>query len=364
MKIAIVTALYYEDRYIPKLFVALERLDYPFADVEVIMIDNKNSAVTREWLKKHVEPKAGKTLPKFHLIHTEVNTGFAGGNNACMRLALEHGCEAIYLLNEDAHGDPGFLKAAVDCLAAHPEVGAVQSFIVLDPPEQEMNSIGNAVQFLGFGYSNGYRMKRVDAEGLLRVRSLTNPILPIGYASGAAVLYRTEALKKVGLLDEHYFLYHEDIDLSWRIREAGYEVVIEPRSVVYHAYEFKKSISKFYWMERNRMLFLLEHYKIGTLLLVAPMLAVMELGLLGYSVKNGMFKERMRVYGYFLNPAHWSRIARKRRELQRARVIGDRVLLRPVVGDILFQDIQSPIMRVVNPVMNAYWSVIRCLIVW
>jgi len=364
MKVAIVTALYYEDRFLPALFASLERLDYPREDVRVIMIDNRGSAVTRAWLEANVVPKAGSTLPPFELIRTEVNTGFAGGNNRCIRRALELGCDAVYLLNEDAHGEPGFLREAVRLMASDPRVGAVQSFIALDPPEHGVNSIGNRVHFLGFGYCDGYRMSRADAEGLLRVRALTRPRHEIGYASGAAVLFRASALAKTGLLDEEYFLYHEDLDLSWRIREAGFTVELAPESVVLHRYEFKRSADKFYWMERNRYRFLLEHFKLRTLAVLFPAILLSELGLFMWGLATGAARARLKAYAYILNPAHWGSIARKRSTVQAGRTVGDRALVAHLVPELDFQDVRHPVMRVITPLMRAYFSVAKRLIVW
>ena len=108
MKVAVVTALWYEDKYLPALFASLEKVDYPIGDWEIIMIDNKNSSVTKTWFENHVFPKVGKSLPRVTLLATEKNLGFAGGNNACIRAAKERGCQAAYLLNEDAHGEPFF----------------------------------------------------------------------------------------------------------------------------------------------------------------------------------------------------------------------------------------------------------------
>ena len=364
IKIAVITALIYEDKFLPTLFSSLELTDYPQEDWEIVMIDNKNSPITKKWFEDNVYPKVGKTLPKVTFIISDHNLGFAGGNNACIMAAQARGFEAVYLLNEDARGEAGFLKEAARRLEADKNIGAVQSFLILDPPEQGMNSIGNQFHYLGFSYCGGYKMPRHDAAGYLRVRSITDPSLNIATASGAALLLRTEALNKVGIFDGNYHSYHEDLDLSLRLREAGYGVVIEPASIVFHNYEFKRSAEKYYWMERNRYKFLLEHYKIPTLLILAPAFIASELGLIVFSAINGSFGSRLRAYGHILDMRNWSEIKKKRQQVQSLRKIGDRELLRSAVSDISFQETASPMMKIINPLMGAYWVVARFIIRW
>ncbi len=376
MKVAVVTALWYEDRFLPALFASLERVDYPADRWEIIMIDNKNSPVTRQWFSANVFPKVGKTLPPVTLLSSDKNLGFAGGNNACLAAARERGCEAYYLLNEDALGAPMFLKEAAQRMGENEKIGAVQSFLVLDPNRgeaspnanrgiaSEMNSIGNCFHYLGFSYCGGYKMPVRDAMGYLRVRAIHDPDLKIAAASGAAVLLRAAALEQVGRFDEDYHLYHEDLDLSLRLREAGFMVVIEPASTVYHRYEFARSVDKYYWMERNRYRLLLEHYKLGTLLVLLPGFILAELGLLAIGAKNGTLGARLRAYGYILDPRHWAEIGAKRERVQAMRKIGDRELLESAVTAIAFQDVSGPFMKVANPLMAAYWAAARLLIRW
>jgi GT2 family glycosyltransferase len=362
MKIAVVTALWYEDRFLPGLFASLERCGYPRESWEIIMVDNKNSEKTRRWIELNVTPKIGSVLPNFTLLKTDRNLGFAGGNNACIEEAVKRGCEAVYLLNEDAHGEPDFLEKSAARLAADPKIAAVQSFLVLDPPENGMNSIGNSLHFLGFSYCDGYRMPRIDAAGYLRVRAISDPRLTISAFSGAAALLRLSALERVGVFDESYHLYHEDLDLSLRLREAGYDLTVEPSSVVYHRYEFGRSAEKYYWMERNRYRLLLEHYRIWTLVVLRPGLVAAELGLLAFSAKNGTLFARLRAYVHILDPRNWAEIGSKRERLKILRKRSDREILKTAASSIGYQETEMPAMRIFNAAMAAYWAVAKRLI--
>jgi hypothetical protein len=173
-----------------------------------------------------------------------------------------------------------------------------------------------------------------------------------------------EALDKVELFDENYHLYHEDLDLSLRLREAGYKLVIEPLSIVHHRYEFSRSVDKYYWMERNRYRLVLEHYKIATLLVLLPGFVLSELGLIVFGAVNGTLGSRLKAYGYILDPRNWPEIGEKRRSVQALRTVSDRKLLSNAVSDISFQETSGVAMKIINPLMALYWAVARRIIFW
>jgi GT2 family glycosyltransferase len=364
MKIAVVTALWYEDKFLPKLFSSLEKVNYPLDRWEIVMIDNRGSETAKRWIAENVTPKAGKALPHFELIPTDKNLGFAGGNNACIRRAIERGADAVYLLNEDAYVDPDSIMNAARRMQADERIGAVQSFISLDPPERGMNSIGNALHFLGFSYCEGYRMPKAEAAGLLRVRALAEKDLQVAAVSGAATLLRAEALGKTGLFDESYHMYHEDLDLSLRLREARWKLVIELSSVAYHRYDFSRIADKYFWMERNRYRLLLEHFRIPTLLVLLPGLLAAELGLLAMAIAKRSSKERFKIYRYFLDPRNWKLVIEKRLSVMERKDIDDRDLLDSAVASISYQEVSGPAMKFFNPLMAAYWAVARRIIYW
>ena len=96
-----------------------------------------------------------------------------------------------------------------------------------------IHSRGNELHYLGVGFVGG------DGEP---DRALGEE--PIAYASGAAVLYRAHGLRDVGLFDPALFMYHEDSDLGWRLRLAGWQSVLAPAAVIYHDYDFTGAARK------------------------------------------------------------------------------------------------------------------------
>jgi GT2 family glycosyltransferase len=235
-----------------------------------------------------------------------------------------------------------------------------------------VNVTGGMVHFLGFGFArdNGRFWAEVESISPLtkgrstlssRSKRGSRGVLPeIAYASGAAVLYRASVLQKVGLLDPFLFLYHEDLELGWRIRLCGFKNVLCVDSVAYHDYEFKRSIQKFYWMERNRILVHFSHLRWRTLALLAIPLLLAEVGLIVFALKGGWIKEKVLVYLSLLNPRSWTYVAKKRRESQLLRRVSDREIVRLWTGKIEHQQTKSLFVDgFVNPILSALWAVIR-----
>lgn len=347
MKVAVIIVTYNSARFIPDCLGSLSRIVKDGLEADVIVIDNGSADASVAMLKEY---------PFAEVVATGKNLGFAGGNNLGIRMATERGCAYAYLLNHDTEVRPDFLVEAVRLAEAEPKAGSVQSLLLLSPDKEFVNSTGNAIHFLGFGYCLDYR-RRADALRLPARRE-------IAYASGAGVLLRLDALKKVGLFDEELFLYHEDLDLGWRLRLAGYVNLLAPSSVVHHKYEFSRSISKYYFMERNRYLVFMKNLRLWTLLLLSPFLLVTEFALVLAAVRSGWWKEKAKVCAYFLRPASWRYLARARREVGRTRVVGDREIVRLFVPTITYQEVAGPFTKyVANPLMTVTWAVLRLLIV-
>ncbi|MCG2697542.1 hypothetical protein L6307_00370, partial [Candidatus Parcubacteria bacterium] len=161
-----------------------------------------------------------------------------------------------------------------------------------------------------------------------------------------------------------FWMYNEDQDLGWRIWLAGYKCVLANSAVAYHKYEFSKSIKQYYWMDRNRIIAIIKNYHILTLLLIFPAFIIMEIGLILFSLKTGWFKEKMRVWKYFLTPAKWIYLISARKKTQKLRRVKDKDIIKLITSKIWYQEIDDVKLRLINPVFNAYWSIVKKLIVW
>ena len=325
--------------------------------ISLVVVDNASADDSLEII--------AKGYPEAHIIKNTENRAFAGGCNQGMEYALSQGAEYVFLANQDLSFGAGWLTPLLADFQANPHLGAVQSVIMRSPDKEKYNAYGNAMHYLGYGYA------RADGQTPQQWRAMPRQV-PFFYCSGAAVMYSCAALKIVGLFDGWFFMYHEDTDLSWRLRLAGYDLAIAEESRVYHHYEFSRSIQKFYYIERNRLIILLKNYRLGTLVVLAPMLVVMELGQVLASVvevlKGGKaltLKEKLRTYAYFLSLGNWRTIWQARRATQRLRRVPDRIIVQRCADVVLFQEFKNPLLTyVANPMTRAYWWVVRWCIVW
>ena len=351
----VIVVLWHSAPFMEALFAGLETLEYPHDRVTVHFVDNSPGDGSLDEVKAQMQKRAGK-LPTIELHEPGTNTGFSGGNNLVMKLSIERGHAYSYLLNHDAAFEPAALKEIVELAESDPSIGSVQSLLVLQQNPDEINSTGNSIHFLGFGYCAGYHLKRSDAP--------TSPT-QIGYASGAGVLFPNRVLNEVGLLDETLFAYHEDLDLGWRIMLAGYKNMLAPKSVVQHRYEFSRSIKKWFWMERNRNAVLMKNLKLATFLLLLPQLIAIDLLLLAFAVIGGWWREKLRAMSWFLKPSTWKYIAQSRRESAKIRKVPDAAILPVFTPVIAYQEFESPFVRTVaNPLFKLSYAVVRAIVRW
>lgn len=353
-KVAVVYLSYNGKRYLEEVIAALRALEYPKDRLELIFVDNASSDGSPEYLR---------SVDGITFFPNAENLGFAQGNNIGINHAMLHGADYVFLHNNDLKLAPDAITRAVELAESDASIGSVQSLMLLWQRPNVINSTGGMVHFLGFGFvrDNGRDLSDVIG-GVPRPRRDGEEI---AYASGAAVLYRSSALKQVGLLDPFLFLYHEDLELGWRIRLAGYRNVLSLGSRAYHDYEFKRSIQKFFWMERNRWLVHFSHLKWPTLFLLIPLLLLLELPLLLFSMKGGWFKQKMLVYRALLSPRAWRYIAGKRAESRRIRRVSDRNIVSLFTSKIDHQETHNPVVVYIgNPVLSALWYLLQWLIYW
>jgi len=166
-------------------------------------------------------------FPEQRILALPENRGYAGGNNAGMQAALAESAACVLLLNNDTRVAPDFLGPLLGAMSDSPRSGAVASAIFrLDRPE-----------LLDVAYLDVHLHERFPVQ-LRGVNSLASEgfdrRLEVGAVPGCSLLLRAETLREVGLFDEAYFAYHEDVDWCLRARSAGFTLLHEPLSRVFH----------------------------------------------------------------------------------------------------------------------------------
>ncbi|MDD2681200.1 MAG: glycosyltransferase family 2 protein [Patescibacteria group bacterium] len=347
MKVGVILVNYkdYAERFLAPCLESLRQLD-PYIKPDIFIVDNASSVQSEIYLRTQA--------PEARIICNKHNDGFAKGNNDAMRIMLDEGYDYILLLNMDASLDASALKELVYVAESNHLAGAIQARLMLDPDRELVNSLGNVTHFLGFGYCRSYREKYNNVQ----VKSSA-----IAYPSGACVLLKAKALRDVGLFDEEFWMYNEDQDLGWRLWLSSWQCLLAPKAIAYHHYEFSRSISKFYWLERNRLIVAWKNYSLLALILFFPPLLIMELGTTYFSWRSGWLEEKKKVWAYFFNIKNWSYLLKARRQTQALRKVPDYKILPLFSGAIAYQEINSPLLKyVVNPIFSVYFSITRLLI--
>ena len=334
-RVAVFVLNYNGKPYIQKCLASLEEQTYK--DFDTFLIDNDSTDGSLNLIK----------IKESSLILHKKNYGYAKGNNIGVREALRADYKYIVLVNVDTMADKDWLKELVKA-AENPEVGAVQPKILI-ANSKSINTTGNVLHFLGFGYCANY-----GYDDTFNERS------DIAAASGASVLYKSAVLKKVGLLDETFFMYLEDTDLSWRIREVGYRIIFEPKSIIYHHYAFSRNKTKFYHAEKNRIIFILKNYELKTILLLLPAFIITELLMLLYSAFGGWLGQKIKGYGFIIK--HRKEILASRRKIQKTRKVKDKELKKYFSYKLAFNEVKNPLFAPLNLFFGLYWFLVRSFI--
>jgi GT2 family glycosyltransferase len=321
------------ERTLPALLPELDEGD------ELIVVDNDSGDGTAEVVES--------LAPAAQLVQTGHNAGFAA---ACNAGAMEAGGDLLVILNPDAAPRPGF-GAAIRLPWIEQRGWAAWQALVVNAGGTTINSAGNPVHFTGIVWAGAHGQPIDEAP-------------PAGEApalSGACLAIPRRTWAQVGGFPERYFLYHEDVDLSLRLRLAGGALGIEPAAVVDHDYEFGAREHKWRWLERNRWAFLIRVYPASLLILLAPALIATELALIPAAIAAGWGRQKLAAIAEVVR---WlPRLLRERRQVQATRTIGAAEF-----ASWLTSDLDSPFIPAaarsapVRLVLRAYWRAVRLVL--
>ncbi|MBT4349288.1 glycosyltransferase family 2 protein [bacterium] len=346
IKVIIIIPSFNGQNYLQDLLPDLVSDEYQDFDLDVLVVDNNSSDDSVAYIRDN--------FSQVKVIVNKKNTGYVGANNIAYQYAKEHKADFIYLLNQDTEISKGFLQPLYD-FAKNNKFGSLQSKLLLSPDKNKINSLGNVIHFLGFGYSS--HCGEEDNE--------KQKITTINYSSGAAVFISMEALSRLeNLFDETMFMYLEDLDLGWTLQLLGYQNYLIPDSVIYHKYEFDRSIKQVYWFERNRLWVMLKNYKLVTLLFLFPAGVLMEIAQLFYAWQHKYLKQKLKSYSWLFSLSQWKILRQKRKFIQQHRVTNDRFILKQFSGKILFQPLESQSLKIANEIFDLYFKIIRLFIFW
>ena len=190
----------------------------------VIVADNGSTDTSLQVLKTK--------FPDVQVWPFDKNYGFAGGYNRCLERAQAEGYKYTVLLNSDVETPAGWLAPMLEYMDSHPDVGAAQPKVLAYTAKDTFEYAGACGGFIdrnGYPYCRGRLFNVCEKDD-----GQYQDVIDIFWATGAALLVRTDLYLKVGGLDEAFFAHMEEIDLCWRILLDGHRIVVVPQSVVYH----------------------------------------------------------------------------------------------------------------------------------
>jgi GT2 family glycosyltransferase len=169
---------------------------------------------------------------------------------------------------------------------------------------------------------------------------------------------RAETFRELGGFAEELFMYVEDLELGWRARLAGYRVVVDPGADVLHEYDFARNPRKSYYLERNRLVFVLSAYSVRQLVLLGPLLVLTELGMAAIALKERWLRDKVAGWAWLLGNART--VTRRRRQTQALRRVRDRELSQYLTAT--FSPGMTPVpglLKAANPLVAGYWRLVR-----
>lgn len=308
-KVSVLVLGYNDKKNIEECVSSLTNQSYK--NYDVWFADNASFDGSFEYVKNE--------FPRINSFQFIKNCGYAEGNNRLIKKAFNSGSDFCLVLNADTKIDVGLLSSLVDTYKRESKktekVGLIQPVIFLYDKPDKINTIGNTMHYLGFGYCGNYLSDNVpdtDKE--------------ISSVSGTAMFISKKYYEDVGSLDEDFFMYNEDQNYSWRGLMMGYKHFLSVDGKVWHKYLFSKNGMKMYSSEKNRLMMIFENYQTKTILLMLPNIFLNELMLMVYSFYRGWFIDKMRSYFYFFS--HLSDILKKRKMIQKNRIAGDSKVMR------------------------------------
>jgi GT2 family glycosyltransferase len=306
---------------------------------ELIVVDNASEDGTAEAVLA--------MAPAARLVRNGGNLGFAAASN--VGAAAARG-ELLVILNPDAAPLPGWGEAIRRPWVEQRGWAAWQA-LVAEAGGTRINSFGNPLHFTGIVWAGGHGRPIAEAPPAGEV-----PVL-----SGACLAIPLTTWRRLDGFPERFFLYHEDVDVSLRLRLAGGVLGIEPAAVVDHDYEFGAREHKWRWLERNRYAFLVRVFPTPLLILVAPALIATELALIAVAIAGGWGRQKLAADGEVVR---WlPRLLRERRRVQASRTIGSAEF-----AAWLTPDLDSPFIAAAarslpaRLLLRGYWRAVRLLL--
>jgi GT2 family glycosyltransferase len=281
-----------------------------YSNLQVVVVDNASTDESVTFVKKN--------YPDVMVLQNAENLGFAGGCNVGLR-AVE--ADHYLVLNNDTTHEPGWIQALVDQMEQDEQIAAVQPKIMsAQAPDMfdYAGGVGGLMDVLGFPFALGRIFTTMEKDD-----GYYDQPRDIFWASGTALLLRGKALEEVGLFDEDFFAHMEEIDLCWRLQNAGWRIVNAPLAKIYHHSGWTLPPDRYqkkYLNHRNNLMMIIKNYPFIYLVAILPTRLALE----GVAfVFSALIRDWKRmgaiVHSIVWNFSHPILLLRKHREVKKTR---------------------------------------------
>lgn len=246
-KVAVALLGYNSKDYLAKFIPGILKTDYD--DFDLVYIDNASTDDSVVFVEKN--------FPEVKIFRIYENEGFTGGYTKSLPYIK---AEYYVLLNSDVEVEPNWLKPQMDCIEADPNIGACQPKLLHYNAKEQFDYAGASGGFIdkyGYPFCRGRIFDEIEKD-----HGQYNEPMSIFWASGACMLVRAELYHRLGGLDKDFYAHMEEIDLCWRIHNAGYTIKVIPEAVVYHvggSIISYGSFEKIYHNFRNNLVMMLKN---------------------------------------------------------------------------------------------------------
>ena len=245
-----------------------------FDSFEIIVSDNASTDGSQQWIKDN--------YPKVRLLENNQNYGYAGGCNKGAEIANG---KFLLFLNNDTVQDPDWLGHLIRCIEKNDEIAAVQPKILNYYDKNIFDYAGGSgghMDMFCYPFARGRLFLEQEKD-----KGQYNTAEQCFWASGTSILVRKDLFIEAGEFDKVFFAHMEEIDLCWRLQAMGYQIWVEPSSIIFH----KNAVSlpmhshrKYYLNHRNSLLMLFSNYSLPNAFYIGTIRIMLEFIALLYAI--------------------------------------------------------------------------------
>ncbi|MCW4029680.1 MAG: glycosyltransferase family 2 protein [Candidatus Bathyarchaeota archaeon] len=255
-KVAIIIVNYNGLKYLNNCLSSLQEQTYP--NYSIIVYDNASTDNSVNFIKKN--------FPNVLVIEGSKNVGFAQGNNLAIAYAQKQNPAYLFLVNNDTAADRDLLQKIVDTIQSDESLGIVAPAVYDLYNRETLQELGMTIDRFGYPLA----LKKPEDKN------------KVFFVSGCAMLIKSDVIRKIGAFDDNYFMFAEDLDLSWRAQLAGYLLTVNGSAKIFHASggsleggvlkasKYSTNNQRIFFRERNTLRTLLKNYDLANVFGILP----------------------------------------------------------------------------------------------